>query len=230
METGTKNRSSSEYLSNIIDSSPVALISLDTRLRILMFNSAARHLTGFTGSEVTGRRISMIIEPARAKIIIQAMRTGESGPIEGYLTRFKTKNGEGIQVRLKITPITGADRKFIGAVLLATDLSEIKELQSKLLEAERLEAITETAVGVNHEINNPLCSILGYTQLILMEKDRLDPDVVMKLRSIEEQIIRIQEIAERLGRINKPVLKEYVGGKKMVDFEQSCTDDSDTDQ
>ena len=126
---------------------------------------------------------------------------------------------------LRINPLTGGNGELDGAILLAIDLSELRELQADLLEAERIAAITETAISVNHEINNPLCSILGYTQLILMDRDLLDDGVVAKLEGIEKQIVRIQEIAERLGRISRPVLKEYVGGSRMLDVERSAADD-----
>ena len=94
-------------------------------------------------------------------------------------------------------------------------------MNRKLIEMERLSAIRETAISINHEINNPLCSILGNTQLLLMEKDRLDPVVVEKLERIEDDIERIHEIAEKLTRITKPVLSEYVSGKKMLDIKKS---------
>jgi nitrogen-specific signal transduction histidine kinase len=143
------------------------------------------------------------------------------------MTSFRKCGGGEVPVRLKVNPVTGRDGELAGAILLATDLSELKELQAKILETERAAAINETAISVNHEINNPLCSILGYTQLILMERDSLDPDVVSKLESIEEQIIRIQEIADKLSRITRPVLKEYVGGSRMLDMEHSCVEGAD---
>jgi len=71
------------------------------------------------------------------------------------------------------------------------------------------------------EINNPLCSILGNTQLLLMDKDKLDPVVVEKLEMIERDISRIHDIAEKLARITKPVISEYVGGTRMIDVEKS---------
>jgi PAS domain S-box-containing protein len=186
---------------------------------------AARRLTGFETSDVAGCRISSMIGFEDTRRIIRALRNGS--PSSGdHMTSFRKNGGGEIPVSLKVNPVTGSDGALEGAILLATDLTELRELQSKLLEAERASAITETAISVNHEINNPLCSILGYTQLILMERDSLDPEVVRKLEGIEEQIIRIQEIAEKLARINRPVLKEYIGGSRMLDMENSCVEEA----
>ncbi|MDD3642114.1 MAG: PAS domain S-box protein [Candidatus Krumholzibacteria bacterium] len=216
-----RNRSDGEYLASIIDSSPVALISLDTSLRIFMFNRAACDLTGFSSDEVMGHRVSRLVGPGRTRDIVRLLRGRGEVSIEGYLTRFRTKDRGDLSVRLKVIPITGSGGRMVGVLLAATDLREIRQLQERILEAERLAAITETAVSFNHEINNPLCSILGYTQLLLMERDRLEPEVIRKLEGIEEQIVRIQEVAGRMSRITRPVVTEYVGGRRMLDVEQS---------
>jgi PAS domain S-box-containing protein len=225
-DTAINIGSECEYMASIIDSSPVPLIALDTSLRIIMFNRAARDLTGFGTPDVMGCRISTLVGFADTRRIIRNMRDG-GDPSGDHLTKFRKCVGGEVPVSLKVSPVTGRGGELAGAIILATDLTELRELQSKMLEAERVTAITETAISVNHEINNPLCSILGYTQLILMERDKLEPDVVSKLEGIEKQIVRIQEITDKLGHINKPVLKEYVGGSRMLDMEHSCVEEAD---
>jgi PAS domain S-box-containing protein len=224
-DTAINIGSGCEYMASIFDSSPVPLIVLDTSLRIIMFNRAARSLTGFETSDVTGCRISALVGFEDTRRIIRDMRAGGMTS-DDQMAKFRKRGGGEVPVRLKVNPVMSRGGDLAGAIILAMDMTELKELQSKLLEAERVEAITETAISVNHEINNPLCSILGYTQLILMDRDSLDSDVVEKLEGIEEQIIRIQEIAEKLGRINRPVLKEYVGGSRMLDMEHSCVEEA----
>jgi len=210
-----------EYLASVFDNSPVALVSLDTRLRILLFNQAARVLTGFSNTDLVGKRITKLLSFDKVRKIIKALRKGEKSSSGGYITKLIDSNGDDIPVRIKMSPVRNNDNKLIGILILASDLREIKVMQSKLIEAERLAAITETAISVNHEINNPLCSILGNTQLMLMQRESLDPNIVNKLHSIEKQISRIQEIAKQLGKITNPVLKEYIGGKKMLDVKHS---------
>ena len=217
METGRPE----EYLESIFESSPVSLISLDMRFRIIMFNKAACVLTGYASEYITGKRITKIIQLRNLRKIIEPLRNGRISTGDGFMTKMTGNYGIKIPVRLKISPLFDTENTLIGALLVASDLREIREVQAKMFEAERLAAITETAISVNHEINNPLCSILGNTQLMLMEKDHLDSRMIKKLESIEKQIARIQDIAERLGKITKPVLKEYVGGKKMLDVEHS---------
>ena len=213
-----------DYLASVFESSPLGLIALDMRLRIIMYNRAAQELAGIGGRDVVGRRINVIISPKRIKAIINTLRNRRSPSLDGYYTKLTGMNGEEIPVRLRISPLLGPGDQLLGLLVIAADLREVKRFQAKMLEAERLAAITETAIGINHEINNPLCSILGNTQLLLMERDKLDARTVRRLRSIEKEIARIREVAHRLSRITKPVLTEYVGGKRMLDVEHSSID------
>jgi PAS domain S-box-containing protein len=220
-KAGNRSMRAYDYLMSVFQSSPVALVSLDSHLRIMLFNRAAQELTGFQGHEVFGSRVSRIIDRGRLHKILDTFRDSSRVSTDGYITKIRGKNGRNVPVRIKISPLFDPDRHLMGVLVIATDLREIKRFQTKLLETERLAAITETAIGINHEINNPLCAILGNTQLLLMEKDKLDPKIIKRLKSIEKEITRIHEVAERLARISRPVLKEYVGGKLMLDVEHS---------
>lgn len=214
----------SEYLVSIFESSPFALISLDRRLRIMMFNLAAQKLTGYRCEDVVGRRVNAIVRFERLRAIIDSVREKDKPPNEEFVANLARKGGVEIPARINITPLHDENGVLIGVLVIASDLREVERLQSRLLEAERLAAITEIAISINHEINNPLCSILGNTQLILMEKNKLDPKIIRKLRSIESEIVRIRKIADRLAHITRPVLKEYIGGKRMLDVERSIVD------
>jgi PAS domain S-box-containing protein len=218
-----------EYLVSVFESSPVALISLDTRMRITMFNRAAMELTGYRSEEVIGRRINKIVKLKRLREIVATLRERGDTSIDGYITKITGSGHDEIPVRLRISPLYSAHDELLGFIAMAMDMREVETIQAKVLEAERLAAITATAISVNHEINNPLCSILGNTQLMLMEGDRLDPWMVKKLHSIERQIARIQGFAKRLSNITRPAVTEYVGGKRMLDVEHSETEGQSSD-
>jgi len=104
---------------------------------------------------------------------------------------------------------------------LAKSFERLKTDFKKLVKSERAAAITETAVTINHEINNPLTAILGNTQLLLMAKDKLPADVVAKLQTIERSAIRIRETTTKLMSIIEPVTGPYASGLEMIDIEKS---------
>jgi len=99
------------------------------------------------------------------------------------------------------------------------------EVQEELVRSERLKAIVETAVTINHEINNPLAAVLGYAQLLLSRRENLDQDTVDKLKKVEAGALRIKEVTNRLLKIVEPVVVRYAGDVRMVDLDQSKTEE-----
>lgn len=92
------------------------------------------------------------------------------------------------------------------------------EVPRELIDKERLGAILETAVTVNHEVNNPLTAILGNVQLLLLKREDLDDELRTKLKTIEQSAMRIRDVTQRLLRLTSPRTVEYSGGTRMVDI------------
>jgi hypothetical protein len=107
------------------------------------------------------------------------------------------------------------------AAYIIKAFEKLKADFKQLVKSERAAAITETAVTVNHEINNPLTAILGNTQLMLMSKDKLPADIVAKLETIERSAVKIRETTSQLMSIIEPVTSPYASGLEMIDIEKS---------
>lgn len=88
----------------------------------------------------------------------------------------------------------------------------------KLLDAERLKAVLETAVTFNHEINNPLTAALGNVQLILMDRDKLDPALRRKLEVVEKSATQIRDVTQRLLSLTEAKSVTYASNEKMIDI------------
>ncbi|GAI44552.1 unnamed protein product, partial [marine sediment metagenome] len=90
---------------------------------------------------------------------------------------------------------------------------------------ERLEAVIETAVTVNHEINNPLTAILGNVQLLLLKRQDLDKDLSEKLKTIEASAMKIRDVTQRLLRLTSARSVEYTEGTSMLDLSDEQKDE-----
>ncbi|MCH7679300.1 hypothetical protein IID10_08030, partial [candidate division KSB1 bacterium] len=89
---------------------------------------------------------------------------------------------------------------------------------SEIIKKERLKAVAETAVIVNHEINNPLTPILGNIQLIRKEDSLLSDDHIKKLEIIESNVRKISNIVQKYNHISKPEEKNYYGNSNIFEI------------
>jgi len=142
--------------------------------------------------------------------------------LPGYFVAFGfpdrkdiTKQTRGT-IKKQVENLAVADTDYI-----VKSFEKLKADFRKLVKSERAAAISETAVTVNHEINNPLTAILGNTQLLLMARDTLPEDAVAKLQTIEKSAIQIRETTSKLMSIIEPVKSSYASGLDMIDIEKS---------
>jgi PAS domain S-box-containing protein len=89
----------------------------------------------------------------------------------------------------------GAPEYFTGA---AMDVTERKTAESKLVQAQRMDAVGQLAGGVAHEVNNMMQAVLGYTSLLLSSLDRRVTD--------RPDLLNIQRAAERAATITRQLL------------------------
>lgn len=108
--------------------------------------------------------------------------------------------------------------------------STATEIDAKAIAKERLAAVLETAVTLNHEINNPLTAILGNVQLLLLKREDLDDDVKKKLQTIEESASRIQTVVKRLLDLDAARSVEYNDGIQMIDLSEKQDEDQEDGQ
>jgi signal transduction histidine kinase len=74
-------------------------------------------------------------------------------------------------------------------------------------------------------VNNPLTAVLGNTQLLLMQADRLDPQFAKRLRDIEQSAMRIKDVTQRLLKQDGTRTTEYPGGLRMLDLSDTSEDE-----
>jgi signal transduction histidine kinase len=96
-------------------------------------------------------------------------------------------------------------------------MEELRSLQKQLIEKERLAAIGELIITVNHEINNPLTSIMGMAEILSMTLATISPDKLRQgLQVILTEARRIQQVTHQLADLKSSETTDYFAGKKMI--------------
>lgn len=94
---------------------------------------------------------------------------------------------------------------------------QLNQAQQALLRNERLAAIGEVAVTVNHEINNPLTVIIGNAEFLLQDLAEADTKLRTKVENIVSEARRIAAITRSLRKLDNPVSEDYLpGGRRMI--------------
>jgi signal transduction histidine kinase len=85
---------------------------------------------------------------------------------------------------------------------VAEKTHELSQAQDEILRARKYAAVAQLGAGVAHEVNNPLTSVLGLTQLLLMDKPADSPER-RTLQDIETEAMRIREIVSALSKMTE---------------------------
>ena len=72
-------------------------------------------------------------------------------------------------------PVFNGGTKIVSVVSYARIITKQKKMEQELIQAEKLKGIGQLAAGVAHELNNPICSILGFTELIKESIGKTNP-------------------------------------------------------
>ena len=142
---------------NIFTIIPDSLILASLDGKIVRVNDALLKVSGFSKKEVIGRNfVEMFTDPKVGKnILVRLLKEGE---IKNFETQFKTKTGE-LTVLFSGSAVKRKNGAAIGFTCIVHDITERKEIEKKLVNAERFASIGELAGMVGHDLRNPLSSM-----------------------------------------------------------------------
>jgi PAS domain S-box-containing protein len=101
---------------------------------------------------------------ARSDEIVQACRRGL--PWRGTLVR-RRRDGTTFPVALAVVPFSDEQGRITHVLSVEHDVTDEMRLREQLIHSERLSAVGQLVSGVAHELNNPLQSVIGFTELVL---------------------------------------------------------------
>ena len=148
---------------------PDAVIAVDTDGRVVFWNAAAEELIARSSRRAVGRTIKEIFlfEDSLIRRLHETLTSGESRSESE--TAVETTDNRHVPVSLVTAPLFGRDGSVEGAVAVLRDLSRIQQLEGEVRRGETLAAAGRMAVGLAHEIRNPLGAMRGAVQLLQRE-------------------------------------------------------------
>src|SRR3989440_1484395 len=184
------------YTRSLIESNIDALIATDPRGIITDVNKQMEALTGCTRDELIGAPFKeYFTDPERAEAGIKLV-LGE-GKVTDYELTARARDGKETVVSYNATTFHDRDRKLRGVFAAARDVTERKRYEQSLQQANRAKSVF--LANMSHEIRTPMNAILGFSQLMLHDKE-LTPRQCQYLgtinRSGEHLLALINDILE----------------------------------
>ena len=175
---------------------PDAVLTVFESGRIREANDAVHDIFGVHPVQMVGRTLDEFVAPDDVGRLRQELAHVLSGAPSRLEIRARFGMGDDASVRivqLAARLLPEADPPQV--LLLGRDMTSEREMRARLAETERLAAVGELVAGVAHEVNNPLCTISAFAQLLqrdddLSEEQRESIDVICSETQRASQVLR----------------------------------------
>jgi len=138
---------------------PEGIIATDNQLRIRYINQVAAEMLNIQTIDSRGVALNTVLPPA---IVSLCNSSTSSGSLIEDEIEIQHADGHTFPASVIATNVLTEDQTFVGLMLIAKDLTQLKKLQFEVQRKDKLAAIGHLAAGVAHEVRNPLSSIKGY--------------------------------------------------------------------
>ena len=203
----------------LFDSNPYPMWIFDAEtLAFLAVNDAAVRLYGFSRDEFLGMTIKDIRPQEEVPALLEYLTTMPDTPgLPAVHVKHRRKDGSLLEVAGSTNPIQFQGRR--ARLVLATDVSERKQLEAQLLQAHRMEAVGRLAGGVAHDFNNLLGVITGYTELLMKDLGPQHPS--------SKRVGEIRKAADRAAALTRQLLafsRKQVMQPRILDINEVVAD------
>jgi len=214
-------RESHEDMEEILFSMPAGIMIIDQKThKILEANSQAVALIGKSYDQIIGATCHGFVCPSEE---CQCPITDLNQTIDKSERKLLTSDGKAIPIIKSVVKSTMGGRECF--IECFTDITEQKDLEQERLKKEKLQGVIETAGAVCHELNQPLQTILGSAELIMMNSED-DNFNFNKLKTIKDQVDRMGKITKKLMGITEYETMGYLDGK-IIDINKASERNED---
>jgi PAS domain S-box-containing protein len=198
-------RASEARLRTIFEGAAIGIALADMEGRVLETNPALEKMLGYSPQGLVGKTFTEFTFPDDARVDMELFREMMAGKRDEYKLekRYVRKDGQVIWGNLTVSLVRGGSGAALYAVGMVEDVTERKQIQEALLNAEKLAVAGRMGASLAHEINNPLQSVIGC--LGLAEKSLPEgADAGRYLGVARQELRRAARIVSQLRDMSRP--------------------------
>ncbi|SPF41296.1 putative Histidine kinase [Candidatus Sulfotelmatobacter kueseliae] len=191
-----------EFRRRLLESFPDLILVVDLGERYTFVNSRARDLLGYQPEDLVGKKISDLEDhsPEMAALYHTVVSGKQAFASAEYGARHRDGNWR--TMRASCSQLFDAEGKTSGVIMSVRDITLERKLEQQVVQSERLAAMGAMIGGVAHELNNPLTSILGVSEL--MQDKETSESGRKQLALLQQQARRAADIVQNLTYFARP--------------------------
>ncbi|MBF0232329.1 MAG: PAS domain S-box protein [Desulfamplus sp.] len=209
-----KMKKTLNFLDQIIECSPNAIMAADLKGEVLIWNKGAEEVFGESAANVIGKKnIKEVYTGDLAKKVMKMIRSsdyGGVGKLKSYPITFTNIHGEETEGNLSAALLYNDEGQEIASVGIFVDLGErlamerkLSETRQQLLQSEKLAAMGRLTSQIAHELNNPLFGIMNTLELMKTEISPQNKRRKLLDMSISETM-RLADMLKKMLSFSKP--------------------------
>lgn len=183
-------KESEERYRILVETASTAIIALDENGKIILYNPSAEKIFLYSKTEVMDKTFISLIDEISSEITDLDNLIGTTKELSGI-----NKEGDKFPVEITFSKCMIEGRVIYTAIIL--DITERKNLQNQLIQSAKLAAIGELISGVTHEVNNPLAVVMGYSEMLLYEKN-IDEETKKAVKVIFSESERARKVIQNM--------------------------------
>jgi two-component system NtrC family sensor kinase len=195
-------RRQEEFRRHLLESFPDLILVLDLKGGFTFVSSRIRDLLGYGPEKLLGKKIEEMGE--NSPELVTLYRSVASGKNSLAASEYGAQHQDGNWRTMLGTasPLLDAEGKPAGVIISVRDVTTEKKLEQQVIQSERLAAMGQMIGGFAHELNNPLTSILGMTELL--QDTETSEGSRKHLGTLHHEARRAAEIVQNLQYFARP--------------------------
>jgi PAS domain S-box-containing protein len=195
-------RRQEEFQRYLLESFPDLILVIDLNGRYSFVSSRIHDLRGYKPEDLLGKKVEEEQDHSPQLLgLYSDLITGRKmfGSCD-YSARHR--DGSWRTMRASASPLFDAENKVNGVIVSVRDITVEKKLEQQIIQSERLAAMGQMIGGFAHELNNPLTSILGMSELL--QEGEAPESVRKQMLVLQQQARRAAEIVQNLMYFSRP--------------------------
>ena len=191
-----------EFRRRLLESFPDLILVIDLDERYTFVSSRSRDLLGYRPEDMLGKKISAVEDhsPELAALYHTVVSGKQAFGAAEYSARHR--DGSWRTMRASGSQLFDAEGKISGVIMSVRDITVERKLEQQVVQSERLAAMGAMIGGVAHELNNPLTSILGVSELL--QDSETNETARKQLAMLQQQARRAADIVQNLTYFSRP--------------------------